>query len=51
MSTSKKNSQEQFKELLQEIYIKGLETETIETNEMIMEIKEKLITVLKAPPS
>lgn len=40
--------QEQFKALLIDIFTKGHESDSIEVNEMISEIKNKLITVLES---
>lgn len=39
--------QQRFKELLQEVYIRGQLIEDIKTEEMILEIQEKLISVLE----
>jgi hypothetical protein len=39
--------QQRFKELLQEIYIRGQLIEDIKTEELILEIQEKLTLVLE----
>ena len=43
------DSQQKFKELLQDIYVKGQETESIRTSEFIGEIKKMLSTVVGKP--
>ncbi|MBT2679825.1 hypothetical protein J7E38_12500 [Bacillus sp. ISL-35] len=40
-------TQQRFKELLQEIYIRGQLIEDINTEELILEIQEKLTLVLE----
>ncbi len=40
-------TQQRFKELLQEIYIRGQLIEDIKTDELILEIQEKLTLVLE----
>lgn len=49
MSTLGKLSQQQFKELLIDVYIKGQEAKSIEMNEMMNEIKQKLMNVVEKP--
>ncbi|MBT2758414.1 hypothetical protein J7E71_21320 [Mesobacillus foraminis] len=49
MNLQKKFSEEQFKELLIDIYIKGQEAKSIEMNEMMNEIKQKLMNVIEKP--
>jgi len=39
--------QQRFKELLQDIYIRGQVVENIKTEELILEIQEKLTLVLE----
>lgn len=41
-------SQEQLIEILKEIYLKGHESETLQTKDFITEIEKKFISVLEA---
>lgn len=41
------SQQQRFKELLQEIYLRGQVIEDIKTEELILEIQEKLTSVLE----
>lgn len=47
MSSTLENSQQRFKELLQDIYTIGLEAESMKTSDLINEIKKKLSAVLE----
>ena len=46
MERTQDGSQQKFKELLQEIYLIGQETESIRTSEFISEIKKMLSTLV-----
>jgi hypothetical protein len=47
LNISEKISQEQLKVILKEMCFRGQEDETLETNEMIKEIKHKLINAIE----
>jgi hypothetical protein len=49
MERSQENLQQKFKEMLQDIYVIGEETESICTSEFIIEIKKILSTVVGKP--
>ncbi|MBS4179150.1 hypothetical protein [Lederbergia citrea] len=46
MSISEKLSEQQFKELLEEIYIKGYESDYVQAEDIIEDIENKLVTIL-----
>lgn len=46
MERAQENFQQKFKEILQDIYVIGQESESIRTSEFISEIKEKLSKVV-----
>jgi hypothetical protein len=47
MSSTQEDSQQKFKELLQDIYTIGQKDHNIRTCDLIMEIKKKLLGVLE----
>ena len=47
MDSTEKLSQEKFKELMQDIYVKGQESESINTEEILIELTNKLSLILK----
>lgn len=49
MERIQEDSQQKFKELLQDIYVIGQETESIRKSEFISEIKKMLSTVVGKP--
>lgn len=49
MGIQEKLSQEQFKEILMDVYIKGQEAKSIEMNEIISEIKKQLMNIVEKP--
>ncbi|MBS4205812.1 hypothetical protein [Lederbergia citrea] len=46
MSISEKLSDQQFKELLEDIYMKGQESEFIQAEDILKDIENKLMTLL-----
>jgi hypothetical protein len=47
LNFSENLSQQQFKELLEDIYIKGLESEFVQTKEIVRDIQIKLMALLE----
>ncbi len=49
MGIANKPTQQQFKELLEDIYIKGQESEFVQTKEIVRDIQIKLMALLETP--
>ncbi len=47
LNFSEKLSQQQFKELLEDIYIKGQESEFVKTKEIVRDIQNKLMALFE----